>query len=74
MYFVVIKSCLVPINNNGVTAPSMSPGVSKCNVSNRGIAHFKLIMNFYLNSLQYLNSVMYTPLEKVYNHTLIKNI
>ena len=38
MYFVVIKRCLLPINNNGVTAPSMSQGVSKCNVSNRGIA------------------------------------
>ena len=39
VYFVEIKRCLVPINNNGVTAPSMSQGVSKCNVSNRGIAH-----------------------------------
>ena len=39
MYFVVIKSCLVHIYNNGVTAPRMSQGVSKCNVSNRGIAH-----------------------------------
>ena len=48
MYFVVIKSCLVPINNNGVTAPSMSPGVSKCNVSNRGIAHLFIHSFIYL--------------------------